>query len=127
MGNPKDQLFIGPLLVESLSLGRESTHPVAGERLSLTRLLVAAVEETGLSEKDAAISQGYDPRYWPRIKSGEKAAHLDRIAGLPLRTQQDFIRRWALTLRLRVTDDDVRARVIAELARAAVSALTEIA
>lgn len=123
----KDQLFIGPLLVESLSRPGESAHPGEGGNVSLTRLLVLSVEQTGLSEKDAAISQGYDPRYWPRIKSGEKAAHLDRIAGLPIRTQQEFIKRWALVLRLRVTDDDVRARAIAELARAAVNALSEIA
>jgi len=118
----QDQLAFGPLPVEPLSPRRET----AGD-LSPTRLLVEAVQDTGLSEKEAAISQGYDPRYWPRIKSGEKQAHLERIARLPVRTQQDFITRWARALKLRVTTEESRTSAVAALVEAAGRALREIA
>lgn len=107
---------------------RESALPVEGEQVSrLTDLLVSSCEETGLQEKDAARSQGYDPKYWPRIKSGEKAAHLDKIAGLPLKTQREFVTRWARMLKMRVSDDDSQKRALLQLVRAATEALDEIA
>lgn len=121
------QLTTGPLLVERVTPAGESTHPSKGEKVSLTRLLVEACADTGLSEKDAAISQGYDPRYWPRIKSGEKAAHLERISGLPERTQRVICERWARMLGLRVSTADSQRTAAANLIKAAADFIAESA
>jgi hypothetical protein len=114
-------------LGEKLSRIREIAHPFVGEKVSrLTDLLVDAVSSSGLSEKEAAISQGYDPRYWPRVKSGEKAAHLERIAGLPEGAQRAFVSSWGRQLGMRVSLEDSRQSAVIELAEAALRALRSI-
>lgn len=121
------QFNLPPVLVEPSSRSRESAPPRQGDKSSLTELLAKSCEETGLSEKDAAMSQGYDPKYWPRVKSGEKAAHLEKIAGLPEKTQQEFLARWGRQLGMHLTTEDTRRRVVANLVKAAAEALAEIA
>lgn len=102
-----------------LSLTGETAFPVAGKEVSPTRLLAEAVEATGCSEKDAAISQGYEPAYWSRIKSGEKQAHLDRIGRLPERVQREFVKRYAQELKMRISEEDTERAAALELAEAA--------
>lgn len=128
------QLSMPPMPVEKVSLAREiaqpaaweSAHPTQGEQVSLTTLLADSCSDCGLSEKDAALTQGYDPRYWPRVKSGEKQAHLERLARLPETVQREFIKRWARQLRMEVRDHDARTRAVMELIEVAAKALREI-
>lgn len=112
---------------EAVSLERETTFPEGEQELSLTRLLADCVSDLGCAEKDAARTLGYEPSYWSRIKAGEKAAHLDRVTRLPAKVQQEFVKRWATQLKMRVSDEDSTKRAIVELARAAVTALEAIA
>jgi hypothetical protein len=120
---PSKQLNLPPVEVKPVS--REPVGP--GKELSLVGLLADSVASSGCSEKEAAICQGYEPAYWSRIKTGEKAAHLDRVSRLPERVQREFVKRYALALKLHVTDEDTRKRVILDLARAAINALEQIA
>jgi hypothetical protein len=122
------QVNLPAVPVELISQTREISHPSTlpglGEPVSrLTDLLVAACEDTGLQEKDAARSQGYDPKYWPRIKSGEKAAHLDRITGLPRDTQRDFVARWGRQLGMDIRPINEQRRRLYALKRALVDVL----
>lgn len=118
---------LGPLKAEVLSQTRESAHPHEAEQLSLTDLLAQSAAECGLQEKETAGTLGYDARYWSRIKSGEKKAHLDPIAELPDKVQRLFLTRWAKQLKMTVSEDDTKKRALADLARACVTALAEIA
>lgn len=120
------QLAIGPLPVQSLSRARESAAPVQGKEIPLTTLLADSVEATGCTEKEAALAQGYGAAYWSRVKTGEKAAHLDRLARLPVHVQREFVKRYAHQLKMTVREEDARARAISDLAAAAVRALQEI-
>ena len=120
------QLNLPPVPVEEVSHARENTHPSQGEKPSLTALLAECCEDCGMQEKDAALTQGYDPKYWPRIKSGEKAAHLERIARLPVKVQREFVKRYGHALKLRVTDDDAQRRALADLACAVATAMREV-
>lgn len=119
--------YLGPMEVKPLSPARESAAPSAGKELSLTRLLAESVEAVGCSEKDAAISQGYEPNYWSRIKSGEKQAHLERVSRLPEPVQREMCARWGRQLGMHLTTEDTRRRVVANLVKAAAEALAEIA
>lgn len=109
---------------------REIAAPSAGNPLSPTAILVRAVEdERGWQEKDAARSQGYEPSYWSRIKSGEKAAQVERLALLPVKVQKRFVRRYARALGMDVRDEspvDRQRRVFAELQCALANALKEV-
>jgi len=102
------------------------SRPASGEKPSLTRILAESCEQCGLAEKDAALSQGYDPKYWPRVKSGEKAAHLERLTGLPRRVQREFIRRYARELKMDVRDADSQKRALADLACAVSNVMREM-
>jgi hypothetical protein len=121
-------LGLGPVEGKTLSQLREPLEPRKGNDISLrlTELLAESVAATQCSEKEAALSQGYEPTYWSRIKSGEKAAQLDRIGRLPEPVQKEFVRRYALTLHMVVREDN-RARALAELVECAARALREIA
>lgn len=121
------QINLPPALVQSLSPARESAAPVEVKEVSLTTLLAESVEATGCAEKDAAISQGYEPAYWSRVKTGEKAAHLDRVSRLPEKVQREFVKRYAQELKMTVRDDDARTQALTDLAEAAVRALRVIA
>jgi hypothetical protein len=121
------QLNLPPTLVQSVSPARESAAPAEVPEVSLTRLLAESVEETGCSEKDAALSQGYPPNYWSRIKSGEKAAHLEKLSRLPVRVQQEFVRRYARELKMQVREMDARTVAALELAEAALRYVRESA
>lgn len=124
---PSVQRPLPPMEVQRLSHTRESAAPAEVQEVSLTRLLAESVEETGCTEKDAALSQGYPPNYWSRIKSGEKAAHLDRLTKLPPKVQRAFVAKYARALDLRVSDDNSAAAAIADLVVVAARALKEIA
>lgn len=93
----------------------------------LTQLLAASVEAVGCTDKEAAISQGIDPAHWSRIKSGEKAAHLDRVARLPESVQKEFVKRYARQLRMDVREEDAQRAAVVDLAEAAVRVLKVIA
>ena len=121
------QLNLPPQLVQVSSPTRETAAPSTGHELSLTRLLADCVADSGCSEKDAALSQGYEPNYWSRIKTGEKAAHLERISRLPEKVQREFVSRWAQQLKMRVIDENSQQRAITALAKAALDVLSEIA
>ena len=127
------QLNLPPALVQSVSSARESGVPTDGKDLShdqetrLTSLLAASVEATGCAEKEAALSQGYEPAYWSRIKSGEKHAYLDRVGRLPESVQRAFVTRWACQLRLRVSEGDAQKHAAANLLKAAADFLAESA
>jgi hypothetical protein len=122
----QSQLTLGPLPVENTSRGGEISRPSEGDNVSLTRLLADACNDVGLLEKEAALAQGYDPKYWPRCKSGEKNAYLDRVQQLPLHAQREFVRRYARQLKMHVSDEDARRRALADLACAVTNALREI-
>ena len=124
---PTVQLNLPPAPVQSVSQRREITTPAEVKEVSLTALLADAVECTGCAEKEAARSQGYEPTYWSRIKAGEKAAHLDRVARLPERVQREFVGRWARQLRMRVTTDDSQKQAAINLVKAAADFLSESA
>lgn len=123
------QLTLGPLQVNSPS---PSAHGAQGEvtGLSPTAILVSAVtDERGWQEKDGAYSQGYEPSYWSRIKSGEKPAQLERLKLLPVKVQKRFVRRYARALGMEVRDEmpaDRQRRVFAELQCALANALREV-
>lgn len=127
------QLNLPPTKVQSVSRARETAEPESGKELSrgeesrLTLLLADAVEAAQCSEKEAALAQGYEPTYWSRIKSGEKAAHLDRLSRLPEKVQREFVKRYAQELKMTVSDEDSRKRAVAELVKAAAHVLSEMA
>lgn len=127
------QLNLPPVPVQSVSLARESAVSGNGKALShdqetrLTSLLAASVEATGCTEKEAALTQGYEPTYWSRIKSGEKHAYLDRVSRLPESVQRAFVTRWAFQLRLRVSEGDSQKHAAANLLKAAADFLAESA
>lgn len=121
------QLSLGPMEGKALSLRRESAAPAEVQEVSLTKLLAGAVEDTGCSEKDAAISQGYPPNYWSRIKSGEKAAHLERLTKLPESVQREFVKRYARQLRMDVREEDAQRAALVDLVESAARALRVIA
>lgn len=121
------QLNLPPVPVQSSSPRRESVAPPEGNILSLTGLLADSVDEAGYPEGNAARDMGYEPNYWSRIKSGEKAAHLERIGRLPERVQRAFVTRWAGILRLRITDSDTQKHAAVTLLKAAADFLAESA
>jgi C4-dicarboxylate-specific signal transduction histidine kinase len=102
------------------SLDREGQCP-------LTTLLADAVDAGRMSEKEAARDMGYDPAYWSRIKAGDKAAHLERLARLPEVVQREFVMRWALRLRMKVSTDDARTAAVMELLEVAARAVRTLA
>ena len=124
---PSVQLALGPLQVQSGSQRRETGGPVEGSPLSLTLMLAASVAAVGCAEKEAALAQGYEPTYWSRIKAGEKHAYLDRVSRLPESVQRSFVTRWALMLRLRVSEGDSQKHAAANLLKAAADFLAESA
>ncbi len=95
---------------------------------NLFELLVEGVEET-CPDKVAAPALGLpDQSYYSKCKVGERPApRVDKVTDLPEETQRAICAKWARQLKMRVSEDDARVRVIAELARAAVNALEEIA
>jgi hypothetical protein len=121
------RLGLDPMEVQTLYRRRETDAPRQGNVLSLTALLAESVAAARCSEKEAAIAQGYEPTYWSRIKSGEKAAQLDRVGRLPEPVQREFVRRYASALQMVVRDGDNRARALAELVEVAARAMREIA
>jgi hypothetical protein len=120
------QLNLPPLLVQSMDDRAAIACPAEVKPVDVGRLLRESVEASGCQHKEAALSAECQPDYWNRALNSERGLTLNRLGKLPARVQREFIKRWAFELRLRVTDEDVRARVIANLARAAVEALTEI-
>lgn len=125
------QLSLPPVEVNSIDPRRESAVPSGGTSVSPTAILVRAVaDEQGWQDKDAALSQGYEPNYWSRIKSGEKPAQLERIARLPVKVQKRIVRRWGRALGMDIRDElpgDRQRRVLADLQCALANALREIA
>ena len=121
------QLNLPPVPVHSASQRRETAVPAEGKVLSLTALLAASVSAVGCAEKEAAITQGYEPTYWSRIKAGEKSAHLERLSRLPESVQREFVTRWARLLRLRVSEGDAQKFAAANLLKAAADFLAESA
>lgn len=119
------QLNLPPSLVQTIDRVDQS-HDSKGQQ-PLTSLLAASVDAVGCSEKEAARDMGYDPAYWSRIKAGDKAAHLERIARLPEKVQREFVKRYAQELKMRVSDEDSKTRALAELVECAARALKEIA
>lgn len=113
------QLAFGPVEGKALVPAGEIAIPATGKEVSPTRLLAEAVEATGCAEKDAAISQGYEPAYWSRIKSGEKAAQLERVGRLPDTVQREFLSRWSKQLGMRLVTEDDERRAALELAESA--------
>jgi hypothetical protein len=132
---PEHHLHLPPAPVETVSPvraialpdDRERIPPTEGDKPSLTMLLAGACEDCGLSEKESALSQGYDPKYWPRIKSGEKQAHLERIEGLPPRVRREFVKRWADREGLHVSSEGARERALKNLLCATAEVIREIA
>ena len=120
------QLQLPPTEVQSVS---RQPH-TQGNGLSPTAILIKAVDdERGWQEKDGARTQGYEPSYWSRIKSGEKPAQLERIARLPLKVQKRFVRRYARALGMDVRDEtpaDRQRRALAELQCALANAQREL-
>lgn len=127
---PSVQLQLPPVEVQSVHHARESAAPTAVKEVSPTAILIQAVEdERGWQEKDAARSQGYEPSYWSRIKSGEKPAQVERIARLPVKVQKRFVRRYARALGMEVRDEspaDRQRRAMAELQCALANAMREV-
>jgi hypothetical protein len=125
MGN-SIQLQLPPVEVHSVS--RQPHTPV--NEVSPTAIFIKAVEdERGWQEKDAARTQGYEPSYWSRIKSGEKPAQLERIARLPVKVQKRFVRRYARALGMEVRDEspaDRQRRAFMDLQCALANALREV-
>lgn len=123
---PSVQLHLPPAEVQSVS-----RHPhTSGNPISPTAILIQSVEdERGWQEKDGARTQGYEPSYWSRIKSGEKPAQLERIARLPVKVQKRFVRRYARALGMEVRDEspaDRQRRALAELQCALANAQREL-
>lgn len=88
--------------------------------VSLTSRLRDAIEACRMQQKAAAIIQGYDPAYWSRIHSGEKRAHLDPVASLPMDIQIAFVTAWASQLGLSMVHIDPHAEACEALVTAAV-------
>jgi hypothetical protein len=125
--NKSLQIALPPMEVEALSQARETPHPAQGERVSLTALLAQTASEFGLQEKLTADTMGVDPRYWSRIKAGEKKAHLDPVADFPEHVQRAFVTKWARMLKMNVSEQDATKRAVMDLAKAALAALEHIA
>lgn len=128
---PSVQLNLPPARVNDVSPRGEIAVPASGNTVSPTAILVRACEdERGWQEKDAAIVQGYEPPYWSRIKSGDRPAQLERIARLPIKVQQRFVRRYARALGMDVREEssgDRQLRAIADVQVALATAMREIA
>lgn len=119
------RLPLPPTLVQSPDLAGQSVdRDGQGE---LTALLSEAVGAAQLSEKEAAIEMGYDPAYWSRIKNGDKAAHLERVARLPVLVQREFVTRWARQLGMKLAAADPQKTAAANLLKAAAEFLAESA
>lgn len=120
------QLSLPPVPVQKVSREAEATV----NEISPTAILIRAVEdERGWQEKDAAYTQGYEPSYWSRIKTGEKAAQVERIARLPVKVQKRFVRRYARALGMEVRDElpaDRQRRAFAELQCALANAMKAV-
>lgn len=125
MATAQSQLNLPPVLVQSLDRVDQSLDPSG--QVVLTSLLTEAVDAARVSEKEAARDMGYDPAYWSRIKSGQKAAHLERVGRLPASVQREFVSRWGRMLGMHLTTEDARRRAVANLVKAAAEALAEIA
>jgi hypothetical protein len=122
MGRPDSQLSLPPMPVNDVSQRRETAAPSAGNSISPTAILVRACEdERGWQEKDAARSQGYEPPYWSRIKTGERPAQLERLALLPAKVQKRFVRRYARALGMEVREESSEDRKLRAMAQAQVA------
>lgn len=101
---------------------------VQPQQRNLFELLIEAVDET-CPQKVAAHSLGLaDETYYSKCKTGERPApRADRVTELPEETQRAICAKWGRQLGMRVSEEDARVRAIADLARAAVNALAEIA
>jgi hypothetical protein len=129
MSRSSVQLSLPPTEVQTISRGGET----AGNSVSPTAILVRACEDerewAGKESEIAARSQGYEPPYWSRIKSGDRPAQLERIARLPMKVQKRFVRRYARALGMDVRDEtpqDRQRRAMAELSCALSNAMREI-
>lgn len=120
------QLNLPPTPVQKVSRAGEIAAPVEGKEVSLTGLLAESVDETGYPDGNAARDMGYEPAYWSRIKSGEKAAHLERVSRLPVRVQREYVKRWGKQLGMHVSDEDAKVRALKNLVCAAADALREV-
>jgi hypothetical protein len=128
------QLQLPPTEVQSISRRRESADSPAGTSVSPTAILAQACEDErawrGKENEIAARTQGYEPNYWSRIKSGEKAAQLERIARLPVKVQKRFVRRYARALGMEVREEspaERQRRALADAQVALAHALRELA
>ena len=124
------QLSLPPAEVQTVSRARESANPTSGNGISPTAILVQCCEdERGWQEKDAALTQGYEPPYWSRIKSGDRPAQLERLGRLPVNVQKRFVRRYARALGMDVRDESPeqrQRRALADLQVALSNAMKEI-
>lgn len=103
----------------------------AAEALGTTglSLLVEGASDTACSDKEIAYALGLpDASYWSKVKSKEKPApRIDRLTDLPPSVQRAMCRRWAITLRLRVSEEDAKAAAALDLAAAAIRFMQESA
>jgi hypothetical protein len=127
------QLSIGPVEVQPVVPARTTEGTSHGQALvrhgaTGLSLLIEAVGET-CSDKEAYLALGLsDAPYWSKVKSGEKPApRVDRLTDLPLETQREYVVRWGQQLGMKVSTEDSRTRVLAELVECAAKALREIA
>src|SRR5688500_15453441 len=119
------QLSLPPMEAKALVPARTIVGPLEGQAVVLERtnglsLLIGAVSESGCSEKEAAHSLGCpDQTYWSKVKSGDKPApRIDKLTALPEPAQREYVKRWGKQLGMRVSDEDTRTRVLADVVEA---------
>lgn len=124
---PKYQLNLPPVKVTTLDHAESIDCDSHVQPVDLSVFLREAVESSGCQHKEAAIATGYQPDYWNRALNGERGIHLNRLSRLPERVQRNFVTRWALLLRLRVSDGDTQKHAAVTLLKAAADFLAESA
>jgi len=118
------QLSLPPVEVKPVHSGPVTASPRSGERLNRIRLTALLADACGeaISDKDAALTQGYSPAYWSMCKSGEKNTQLDPVAELPPDVQAKFLTLWAAQLGLEIVSHQrkhmARARLLEAMAEA---------
>lgn len=119
----KGQLFTGPLEVPArdprgTEAGpREDTPGVPCDGLDL---LIAGVSDSGVQEKEAWLSLRMpDHSYWGKVKGRTKPApRVTELTNLPPSVQRAFVTRWALTLQMRVSEQDTQRQAALNLLKA---------
>jgi hypothetical protein len=124
------QLNLPVVLVQTRDQRRASDDSSVEQALDqrrVTRLLIEAVDAT-CSEKEAAIALGMDPTYWSKVKKGERPGpRLEKLDNLPERTQQDFAARYGRMLKMTVSTDDERRRMMLDALEAMTRAIKVMA